>query len=187
LVYPELFCLPMQAKMQKAEMIIPLTPVRFLEYAEKIFKDKEGVVCEEERFTYGEFCRRTRKVSNGLKSLDIQKGDRVAYLGYNCHRLLELFYAPPLIGAILEPLNIRLAARDFEYIIRESAPRELFLDKDFFPVIDSIRAKIPSVKHFLALGKNPGLQIQIFQRLYQIGPMKKCRVRSANAPVVVKN
>jgi fatty-acyl-CoA synthase len=168
-------------------MIVPLTPVRFLEYAEKIFKDKEGVVCEGERFTYGEFCRRTRKISNALAEIGVQKGDRVAYLGYNCHRLLELFYAPPVIGAILEPLNIRLAARDFEYIISESAPRVLFLDKDFFPVIDSIRAKIPSVKHFLALGKNPGLQIQIFQRLYQIGPMKKCRVRSANAPVVVKN
>ena len=154
---PKLFCLPMQAKMQEAEMIIPLTPVRFLEYAEKIFKDKEGVVCEGERFTYGEFCRRTRKVSNALKSLGIQKGDRVAYLGYNCHRLLELFYAPPVIGAILEPLNIRLAAKDFEYIISESTPRVLFLDKDFVPVIDSIRAKIPSVKHFLALEKNPGL------------------------------
>jgi fatty-acyl-CoA synthase len=147
----------MQAKMQEAEMIVPLTPVRFLEYAEKIFKDKEGVVCEGERFTYGEFCRRTRKVSNALKSLGIQKGERVAYLGYNCHRLLELFYAPPVIGAILEPLNIRLAAKDFEYIISESTPRVLFLDRDFVPVIDSIRAKIPSVKHFLALEKNPGL------------------------------
>ena len=147
----------MQAKVQEAEMIIPLTPVRFLEYAEKIFKDKEGVVCEGERFTYGEFCRRTRKVSNALKSLGIQKGDRVAYLGYNCHRLLELFYAPPVIGAILEPLNIRLAAKDFEYIINESRPRVLFLDKDFMPVIDSIQGKIPSVKNFLALEKSPGL------------------------------
>jgi fatty-acyl-CoA synthase len=147
----------MQAKIQEAEMVIPLTPVRFLEYAEKIFKDKEGVVCEGERFTYGEFCRRTRKVSNALKSLGIQKGDRVAYLGYNCHRLLELFYAPPLIGAILEPLNIRLAAKDFEYIIDESTPRVLFLDKDFMPVIESIRGKIPSVKNFLALEKSPGL------------------------------
>jgi fatty-acyl-CoA synthase len=138
-------------------MIIPLTPVRFFEYVEKIFQDKEGVVCEGERFTYREFCQRTRKISNALAKIGVQRGDRVAYLGYNCHRLLELFYAPPIMGAILEPLNIRLAARDFDYIIHESTPRVLFLDKDFIPVIDSIRDKIPSVEYFLTLEKSPGL------------------------------
>ncbi len=94
-------------------MVIPLTPVRFLEYAEKIFARKEGVVCEEKRFTYGEFCRRVRRMSNALIRMGVGKGERVAYLGYNCHRLLELFYAPVLHGAILEPLNIRLAAQGF--------------------------------------------------------------------------
>ena len=138
-------------------MVIPLTPVRFLEYAEKIFSAKEGVVCEGQRFTYGEFCRRVRKMNHALTRLGVRKGDRVAYLGYNCHRLLELFYAPPMGGAILEPLNIRLAARDFEYILNESRPTVLFLDKDFIPVIDSIRSRIPPVAHFLALEKTPGL------------------------------
>jgi fatty-acyl-CoA synthase len=132
-------------------MVIPLTPVRFFEYAEKIFSAKEGVVCEGKRFTYGEFCRRVRKMSNALVGLGAGKGERVAYLGYNCHRLLELFYAPVLHGAILEPLNIRLAARDFEYIINESTPKILFLDQDFIPVIDSIRAQIPSVERYVIL------------------------------------
>lgn len=137
-------------------MIIPLTPVRFLEYVEKIFPNKEGVVCETERFTYGEFSRRVRKMSSSLTRIGIGKGDRVAYLGYNCHRLLELFYAPPAIGAILEPLNIRLAAKDFEYIIKESTPKVVFLDKDFIPIIESIRNHIPPMKYF-SLEKSPGL------------------------------
>jgi len=138
-------------------MVIPLTPVRFFEYAEKIFSAKEGVVCEERRFTYGEFCSRVRKMSNALAGLGAGKGERVAYLGYNCHRLLELFYAPVLHGAILEPLNIRLAARDFEYIINESTPKILFLDKDFIPVINSIRDKIPSVERYIILEEESGL------------------------------
>src|SRR4030043_476510 len=138
-------------------MVIPLTPVRFFEYAEKIFAKKEGVVCEGKRFTYGEYCRRVRQVSNALALSGVEKGDRVAYLGYNCHRLLELFYAPIINGAILEPLNIRLAARDFEYIINESTPRILFLDKDFIPVIQSIREKIPSVQNYIILEKESGL------------------------------
>ncbi len=138
-------------------MVIPLTPVRFFEYAEKIFADKEGVVCEGERFTYGEFCRRVRRMSNALTRIGVHKGDRVAYLGYNCHRLLELFYAPIINGAILEPLNIRLAARDFEYIINESTPRILFLDKDFLPVISSLLEKIPSVQNYILLEKEAGM------------------------------
>jgi len=138
-------------------MVIQLTPVRFFEYVEKIFKNKEGIVCEEERFTYGEFCRRVRKMSNALTRIGIQKGDRVAYLGYNCHRLLELFYAPIINGAILEPLNIRLAAKDFHYIINESTPRVLFLDKDFIPVIQSIREKIPAIERFIVLEKDGGM------------------------------
>jgi fatty-acyl-CoA synthase len=138
-------------------MIIPLTPIRFFEYAEKIFANKEGIVCEGRRFTYGEFCRRVRKMSNALIGMGAGKGERVAYLGYNCHRLLELFYAPVLHGAILEPLNIRLAARDFDYILNESTPRVLFLDRDFIPVVDSIRGEIPGVKHFIVLEKEKGL------------------------------
>ncbi len=136
-------------------MIIPLTPVRFLEYAERIFARKEGVVCENARFTYGEFCARVRRMSHALTRSGVKKGDRVAYLGYNCHRLLELFYAPILTGAILEPLNIRLAARDFEYILKESTPRLLFLDKDFIPVLDSIRANV-SVERYILLEKEKG-------------------------------
>ena len=138
-------------------MLIPLTPVRFFEYAEKVFASKEGVVCEGERFTYGQFCGRVRQMSSALSRIGVRKGDRVAYLGYNCHRLLELFYAPVINGAILEPLNIRLAAKDFEYIINESTPRLLFLDKDFIPVIQSIREKIPAVERFIALERDSGL------------------------------
>src|SRR4030043_13965 len=137
-------------------MVIPLTPVRFFEYAEKIFAKKEGVVCEGKRFTYGEYCRRVRQMSNALTRSGVQKGDRVAYLGYNCHRLLELFYAPVIDGAILEPLNIRLVAKDFEYIINESTPRGLFLDKDFLPVISSLREKIPSIQNYFLLEKEAG-------------------------------
>jgi len=138
-------------------MVIPLTPVRFFEYVEKIFKKKEGVVCEGERFTYGDFCQRVRRMSNALTQIGVGKGDRVAYLGYNCHRLLELFYAPVINGAILEPLNIRLAAKDFEYIINESCPKVLFLDRDFVPVIQSIRQKISSVQRYIILERESGL------------------------------
>lgn len=103
---------------------------------------------------HGEYGKRVNRLSNGLLNLGIQKGDRVSYLGYNCHRLLEAFYGIPQIGAILLPLNIRLLPDDFEYIINESEPKVLFLDRDFVPQIDSIRDRIPSVEKFILLDES---------------------------------
>ena len=90
-------------------MILPLTPVRLKRHAAQVFGNKEGVVCDRNRFTYREFNQRCDRLSNALLKLGIQKGNRVAYLSFNCHRLLEAYYGVPQIGAILLPMNIRLS------------------------------------------------------------------------------
>ena len=138
-------------------MNLPLTPIRFLERTLKLYGGKTGVICGERRFSYHEFGERVNRLSNALTGLDIAKGDRVSYLGYNCHRLLEAFFGIPQIGAILQPLNIRLLPADFDYILNESKPRILFLDRDFLAQIDSIRYRIPSVEKFILLGKGGDL------------------------------
>jgi len=132
-------------------MNITLTPIRFLERTLKIYGEKEGVICGDNRFSYRAYGERVNQMSNGLLKMGINKGDRISYLGYNCHRLLEAFFGVPQIGAILLPLNIRLVPRDFEYIINESRPNVLFLDKDFIPQIESIRNNIPSIEHYILL------------------------------------
>ena len=134
-------------------MNIALTPIRFLERAIKIYGQKTGVICGDHRFSYLDYGERVNQLSNGLLSLGVQKGDRISYLGYNCHRLLEAFYGIPQIGAILLPLNIRLLPNDFEFIINESEPKVLFLDRDFVSQIDSIRDRIPSLEKFILLGQ----------------------------------
>lgn len=138
-------------------MNIPLTPVRFLERTLQLYGPKTGVICSSHRFTYAQYGERVNRLSNALLKLGVQKGDRVSYLGYNCHRLLEAFYGIPQIGAVLQPLNIRLVPEDFKYILNESKPKVLFLDEDFIPPIETIRAEIGDVKRFILLGtmKNP--------------------------------
>ena len=132
-------------------MNIALSPVRFLERTVKIYGKKTGVICGDHRFTYIEYGERVNRLSNGPLKLGVQKGDRISYLGYNCHRLLEAFYGIPQMGAILLPLNIRLVPHDFEYIINESGPNILFLDRDFIPQIESIRDRISSVEQYILL------------------------------------
>jgi acyl-CoA synthetase (AMP-forming)/AMP-acid ligase II len=132
-------------------VILPLTPVRFKRHAARVFGRKEGVVCGSQRFTYREFDERCDRLSGALERLGMQPGDRVAYLSFNCHRLLEAYYGVPQIGAILLPLNIRLSAEELSYILSDAAPRVLFFDPEFIPMIEEMRPHLASVERFVSL------------------------------------
>src|SRR5215470_5219455 len=98
-------------------MNIPLTPVRFLRYAEQQFPGKTAVVCGEQRFTYAEFAERAGCLAGVLHDAGVIRGDRVAFLSLNCHRLLEAYYGVLAAGAVLLPLNIRLAPSELTHIL----------------------------------------------------------------------
>src|SRR5262249_50868889 len=75
----------------------------------------------------------------------------VAYLSSNTHAQLESFYAVPQIGVVLVPLNYRLTADDFVYLINHSGSRMVCADRDYLGAIDRIREQLPKVEHFVAL------------------------------------
>ena len=146
-------------------MIVPLTPLMFLRRAEKLFPQKMGVVCEGRRFSYAEFSQRVHQFSNALADLRVAKGDVVAYLGHNCHRLLEAYYGVLQTGAILLPLNVRLAASDFHYILDHSEARALFLESEFLPAIESIRMQLQREVLFVLLDE-PASEDWLSKRSY---------------------
>jgi acyl-CoA synthetase (AMP-forming)/AMP-acid ligase II len=141
----------MNKSSQEVSMLLPLTPVRLKRHAARIFGRKEGVVCEQRRFTYGEFNERCDRLSAAVLKLGLKKGDRAAYLSFNCHRLLEAYYGVPQIGAVLLPLNIRLSPEELAYILNDSAPRLLFFDPEFIPLVECLRPQVSSVEHYIAL------------------------------------
>jgi fatty-acyl-CoA synthase len=132
-------------------MNITLTQVRFFERAVKLFPSRTAVVCGGQRWTYAEYGERIERLSNALEDLGVRPTDKVAYLGYNCHRLLECYYGAPKIGAVLLPLNIRLSSADLEYIIQEAEPKVILVDPDFLGKLELIRKNVPSVKYFITL------------------------------------
>ena len=90
-------------------MHVPLTPIRALYRAVDLYGRKVGVVCGERRFPYAEFGERCERLAFGLLAEGVGPGDRVAYLSFNTHQLLEGYFGVPLIRAIVMPLNVRLA------------------------------------------------------------------------------
>ncbi|MGH9396648.1 MAG: long-chain-fatty-acid--CoA ligase [Terriglobia bacterium] len=132
-------------------MILPLTPVRFKQHAAKLFGRKTGIVCGEERFTYQEFDQRCDSLSAALLRLGVKSGDRVAFLSFNCHRLLEAYYGVPQIAAILLPLNLRLSAEELGTILKDASPRLLFFDPEFAAIVEVIRKSSSSIQRAICL------------------------------------
>ncbi len=133
-------------------MELPLTPLEFMRRARAVYPDREAVVDGDLRLTYEQFSYRCDAWSAALHQLGVRQGDRVAYIAPNTHAHLEAFYAVPQLGAVLVPINYRLTAHDFAYIINHSEARIVCVDQDYLEAVDSIRDEIPTVQHFVALG-----------------------------------
>src|SRR6187402_1512149 len=132
-------------------MEVPLTPLEFMRRTRRLYANREGVVDGEQRWTYGEFFDRCDKWSSALQRLGVRQADRVAYIAPNTHAQLESFYAVPQIGAVLVPMNFRLVADDFRYLIQHSGATVVCAGADHIAAVDSIRADLKDVVHFVSL------------------------------------
>ena len=132
-------------------METPLTPLEFARRARKLYPERVALVDGDSTWTYGEFLGRCDRWSAVLQKIGIRRGDRIAYLSPNSPAQLESFYAVPQVGAVLVPLNYRLTADDFVYLINHSGSRMICADRDYLGTIDSIRSRLPHVEYFVAL------------------------------------
>lgn len=132
-------------------METPLSPLDFARRARRLYADREAVVDGSLRLTYREFFERCDRWSSALQNLGVKPGDRVATIAPNTHSHLEAFYAVPQIGAVIVPINFRLTAADFAYILKHSGAKVVCVHADYLDAVDSIRDQVPGVEHFIAL------------------------------------
>jgi fatty-acyl-CoA synthase len=132
-------------------METPLSPLEFARRARKLHGQREAVVDGEVRLTYAEFGQRCDQWSAALAKLGVGKGDRVATIAPNTHQHLEQFYAIPQLGAVIVPINYRLSAEDFVYVTEHSGATVLCVHADYLDAVDSVRTRLPGVRHFVAL------------------------------------
>jgi fatty-acyl-CoA synthase len=129
----------------------PLTPVDFARRTRRLHGSREAVVDGDLRLTYEQFFGRCDRWSSALQGLGVRPGDRVATIAPNTHAQLEAFYAIPQIGAVLVPVNYRLTADDFVYIVNHSGATVVCVDQDYLDTVDGVRDQMPDVVHFVAL------------------------------------
>ncbi|MDB5493996.1 MAG: medium-chain-fatty-acid--CoA ligase [Phenylobacterium sp.] len=133
----------------------PLTVDKILDHAKQwhgeveiVSRSIEGPIV---RTTYAQAHERAKRLSNALKGLGVQPGDRVATLAWNTGRHLEAWYAIMGMGAVCHTLNPRLFADQLCYIINHAEDQVLFTDLTFVPTLIEHRARMPSVKHVVVM------------------------------------
>jgi fatty-acyl-CoA synthase len=132
-------------------MEVPLTPLEFMRRSRRLHGGREAVVDGDRRFTYGQFFDRCDRWAGHLRGLGVERGDRVVYIAPNTHSNLEGYYAVPMLGAAIVPLNYRLTADDFRYLIDHSGATIVCAHSDYLETVDGIRGDLPQVRHFVAL------------------------------------
>ena len=133
-------------------MNVPLTPLRCLYRAVDLYSNSVGIVSGDVRFTYAQFGERCERLASGLQGAGVHAGDRVAYLSFNTHQLMEGYYGVPLAGGIVMPLNVRLTPAELTAILRHAEPRILIYEPDFAPLIECLRPACPAVEHWISTG-----------------------------------
>ena len=101
-----------------------------LRHAVRIAPQRQAVSCGESQLTYRQTWERVRRLAGSLRRLGLDRGDRVAVAGRNCHRYLELYQTVPGAGMVLVPLNHRHTAAELGYALEDSGARILFADPE---------------------------------------------------------
>jgi fatty-acyl-CoA synthase len=108
--------------------------------------DQEIVYRDLKRFTYRQLRERIGRLASSLGALGVGAGDTVGVLDWDSNRFLEAYFAAPMMGAVLQTVNVRLPQEQIAYTIDHAGASVLLVNDDFVPVLEAIRQKLPKVK-----------------------------------------
>jgi fatty-acyl-CoA synthase len=137
----------------------PLTLTHFHSRAERLFFDKHVVTVTaagKQRISYGEWADRTRRLGGVLDQLGISADGRVATVGWNTARHLELYFAAPCTGRVLHALNIRLFADQLTYIANHAEDEVVFVDRTLAKLVWPLLDTFKTVRHVVVMDDGAG-------------------------------
>jgi len=136
--------------------MMPVTLPYLLRRCAAKFPAKEAIVSDEGRWTFDAWDRNSNQRAHVLASLGIKKGDHVATLFLNGRDVLETYFALLKLGAVLVPLNVRMTAPEFEYLVEHSRSRHVIHGPQFKGVIEKIKGSLPQVEAWIGCGGAAG-------------------------------
>jgi fatty-acyl-CoA synthase len=134
-----------------------MTLRQFLWRAENVFGDREVVSRTHrgiERYTYGEYADRVRKLASALDEFGVEAGDRVATFAWNHHWHLETYYGVPCLGAQLHMINLLLPDNHVQHLVSDAEDRLVFVDATMVDKLEGAydADAFESVDQFVVMG-----------------------------------
>ncbi len=111
--------------------------------------DQEIVYRGQVRMTYTTLRERIARLASGLSQLGARHGSTVAVMDWDSHRYLECYFAVPMMGAILQTVNVRLSHDEIAYTINHAGAEILLVHTDFLPVLEAIKDQLETVRTFV--------------------------------------
>ena len=101
--------------------------------------DQEIVYRDLRRRTYREFRERIGRLASGLTQIGVEEGDTVAIMEWDSDRYHECYFAIPMMGAVMQTVNVSLTPEDIAYTINDTRAKTILFNLDFLPLIESYR------------------------------------------------
>ena len=122
---------------QVAANFTALSPIGYLERAAAIYPDKTAVIHGDTSATYREYYARSRQLASALASRGVGLGDTVSIMAPNVPAMLEAHYGVPMLGAVLNTMNVRLDAASIAFILDHGEAKVLIADREFSDTVKS--------------------------------------------------
>lgn len=157
-------------------MNVPLTPLRCLDRALDLFGDQIGIICGQKTFTYTQFGERCQRLADALPGMGVERGDRVALLSFNTHRLLEAYYGVVQAHAVVMPLNVRLSPQELVTIVNHSGAKVFCFESEFQPIVEHLQRQCFGVQRWVGLDENHALADLSYEELIDMGRPERARI-----------
>ncbi|MCB1619718.1 MAG: fatty acid--CoA ligase [Thiothrix sp.] len=112
---------------------------------------QEIVYADKSRHTYTDLNRRIHQLGHGLTRLGVKPGSTVAVMDWDTPRYLECFFAIPMLGAVLQTVNVRLAPEQIAYTLNHARAEVLLINHEFLPLLEQIRSELADIHTFILL------------------------------------
>lgn len=117
---------------------------------------QEIVYADRSRYDYPTLVQRIARLGNVLDGLGLRPGDTVSVMDWDSHRYLECYFAIPMLGCVLQTVNIRLSPAQILYTLNHSGSKLILVNREFLPVLEGIADQIETAKIFILIDDNGG-------------------------------
>jgi long-chain acyl-CoA synthetase len=103
------------------------------------------------RRTWAEHHARSAQVAQALLAEGVEVGDRVAFYDRNGAAFFDVLFGAALMGAVIVPVNWRLAPAEIEAVLDDAEPTVLVIHPDYLPALAAMTGGLPSVRRIVVL------------------------------------